>query len=274
MPVATQAEYVSVDGVPLSTPAWHTESLAELYDIAMPEGDLVTVPYLRGALAARRQLGPKRVRLPVVIYGDADSDGNPHSDVREGLLANRDEFVRDVVRPLQVGSDGLRTMVHTLPGGGTRSGPCQVVGSMRPVPVGRSALRVAVEFALTEGGLRDTTQVDVSGSGSLAVPNTGNDYQDAIIYTLTGTATSVKVENTTADPGGDIWFEFGGDLTGGVVLDTRLYTAVRGGVNVVGLVQHSGHERWCPLIPGTNTLTITPTGGTCTLQAQHYPFFA
>lgn len=275
MATANRAEYVSVDGVPLSTPAWEVESLEELYGSAETLGDFFSVPGLRGAIATRRQVGVKRVRIPVVIVGDVDSDGVPHSDVREGLLANRDEFVASFMDPPSVFSDGLRTFVHNLPGGVVRSGPCVVTGGMVPQRIGRAAFRVAPEFSLIEGGLRSTTLVDVSsGSGTLLVPNPGTGYQDSITYTLTGTATSVLIENTTADPGGSVWLDFGGNLTGGVVIDTRNYTSVRNGVDVVGLVQHSGHERWLPLVPNTtNTLTVTPTGGTCTLQAQHYPFY-
>ncbi len=280
MPLITRTEYVEIDGVPLATPAWEVTSLIELFDLADTRGELVEVPYRRGALAYRRQLGPKRVNLPLNIYGAQDQDGAAHPSAREGLQINRDLLVRDVLRPPQVFTAATRLLRAHLADGSVRSGPCQVVGRLRPTEIGPGAMAAAIELALTEGGLRDETAVDVTsasvpggGSDTLTVPNPGLDYQDAITYTLTGTATSVKLTNDTADPGGDVWLEFGGALTGGVELDTLNYLATRGGVNVVGFVTDSGHERWLPLVPGDNTITIEPTGGTATLQVEHFPFY-
>lgn len=277
----TQTEYVEVDGTPLATPAWEVEDLSPLWDAPEIRGGDLVVPYRRGVIPFRRNPAGKPVDLPLAIFGDADPDGAEHATPRVGLQLNRDTFMRDVWRPPQVGTiDGTRTLRYHLPDGSVRSGPCTVSGGLRPTPVGPSTLRVSLALNLTDGGLRDEDPVDVTsdpvGAGLddlLVVPNPGTDYQDRIVYTLTGSASSVRIINQTVSE--DVWLEIGADLASGdVELDTGTFTATRGGtLNVVGTVSHSGFERWLPLIPGDNALRIEPTGGTATLQAVHNPFY-
>lgn len=276
----TQTEYVEVDGVPLATPAWEVENLEELFGSAEPRGADLVVPYRRGVVPLRRNLGPKPVDLSVVIFGATDPDGVDHPDERAGLLANRDAFLRDVWRPPQVGTvTGTRTLRYHAPDGTTRAGPFTVAGGLKPTAIGPGALRLSLALNLTEAGLRAETPVDVTSaavpggsSDTLVVPNPGTDYQDAAVYTLSGAASSVRIINPTVST--DVWLELGADLTAGaVVIDAGAFTAIRAGVSVVGLVTHSGFERWLPLIPGDNALTIEPTGGAATLQAVHYPLY-
>lgn len=283
MPTAIRAEYAELDGVPLATAAWDTLSLVDLYDTPEIRGDNPTVAYRRGALNFRRITGPKAVTLPLIIYGDFDSDGGAHSDPREGLVINLDELKQLVIAQPRVTTDlGTRLLRHHLPGAlGTRNAPAQVVGPLSLTEVTPTTVEAALELILPEGLLIGETEDDVTsgvapdaGFLDLTVPNNGSVYQDRIIYTLTGGATtSVKLTNLTADPGGDIFLEFGGDISPGVVLDTAAFTATRSAVNVVGLITTSGFESWLPLVPGDNTIRIEPLGSTATLQAQHFPRF-
>lgn len=280
MPTANLSERLEIDGVPLSTPAWEIEDLSGLWDLGEYRGGDRAVPYRRGVLPYRRILGAKVVDLPFVILGDYDPDGALAADPRAQLWANRNELVRTVLRPLQVGTaTGDRTVRYYAPDGSTLAGPGKVVGGLRPTPVGPSAMRGSLALSLTEGGLRSETLVDVTSSSvadggqlDFTVPNPGTDYQDELTLTLTGTASVVRLTNLTADPAGGVWWEFGGTLDAGVTVDTELFTATRGGVSVVGLVTHSGYEKWLPLVPGDNTVRIEPTGGTATVQFEHYPF--
>lgn len=285
MPTPTQTEYVEIDGIPLATPAWETNDLSELWDIATILGDTPTVPYRRGVLPFRRALGGKSFSLPITIIGAEDPDGVPYADPRVGLQANRDIFMRDVIRPPRVDTiDGTRTLrYHQADGSTILAGPMLIAGGLRPQPLGPSALTGTLIGILTEGGLRDETAVNVSSASvadgnfeDVGVANPGTDYQDAMVIGLTGTATYVKLTNLTADPGGDIWLEFAGDISigTGVSIDTGAFTCLRDGVNAVGLLDYSGFERWLPLVPGqTNTIRVAPTGGTVTASFNHFPFY-
>ncbi len=281
MPTAIRSEYAELDGTPLATAAWDTLSLVDLYDTPDVRGDNPVVPYRRGALNFRRITGPKAVTLPLIIYGDFDSDGGAHSDPREGLVINLDELKQLVVAQPRVTTDlGTRLLRHHLPGSlGTRNAPAQVVGPLSLTEVTPTTVEAALELILPEGVLIGETETDLTSASApdggfldFTVPNPGTVYQDRITYTLDGgTTTSVKLTNLTADPGGDIFLEFGGDVAPTVVLDTEAFTATRATVNVVGLITFSGFESWLPLVPGNNTIRIEPQGATATLRAQHFP---
>lgn len=275
----TQDEYVELGGVPLATPAWEVTDLAPLWDTGEVRGDDRVVPYRRGVLPYRRSWGARIVELPLVIFGDASPEGVAAPPGRGQLWANRNLLVQ-AIRPLRIGTpDGTRTLTYHAPDGATYTSPASVIGNLRPQPKGPSAFAATLRLSLTAGVLRSTSLYDASspsvpggGTTDFDVDNDGTVDQDAIRYTLIGTATSVVVTNLTADPGGSVFLTFGGALTGGVELDTDLWTAVRAGtLNVLGLITFGGFERWLPLVPGTNTLRIQPTGGTCTLRVRHYP---
>lgn len=275
------AERLEIDGVPLSTPAWEIEDLSPLWDIPDVRGGDLEVPYRRGVVPFRRISGAKRVDLPFVILGGFDPDGAPATDGREQLWLNRRELIRTVIRPLQVGTvTGDRTIRYYAPDGTTISGPGKVIGGLRPQQLGPAGMRGSLSLSLSEGGLRGETESDQTSPSipdatptNFAVANIGDDYQDELRLTLTGTATQLRLTNLTADPGGDVWWEFGGAFGTGVAVDTADFSAVRDGVSVTGLVTHSGYERWLPLVPGTNTIEISPTGGNATVRFQHFPFY-
>jgi hypothetical protein len=279
---AIRAEYAELDGIPLSTAAWDTTSLLDLYEAPDVRGDNPTVPYRRGALAFRRITGPKAVTLPLVIYGDYDSTGAPHADPRAGLQANIDELKRLVLdQPRITSADGTRLLRHHLPDTTIRKALAQVVGNLGLTELAPTVVRAALDLTIPEGLMVgetvDTVTSAVASAGSFAdvvVPNNGSTYQDRIVYTLTGGATTtVKLTNLTADPGGSVYLEFGGSVAAGVVIDTAAWTAIRSAVSVLGLITYSGFESWLPLLPGNNTIRIEPVASTAQLQAAHYPRF-
>lgn len=274
------AEYLEIGGVPLSTPAWEIEDLSPLWDVPEYLGGDQAVPYRRGVVPFRRAWGGKTVDLPFAVWGDYDPDGQPAADARSQLWTNRRELVRTVLRPQLIGTNtGDQVVRYHAPDGSTLAGPGKIVGGLRPTAVGPIAFRGSLALVLSEGGLRSETETDVTSSEVLdagqldfTVPNPGDDYQDALRIDLTGTASTVKLTNLTADAGGDVFWEFGGSLDTGVAVDTSTYTAVRDSVSVVGLVTFGGFERWLPLVPGDNTVRIEPTGGTATVRFRHYAF--
>lgn len=281
MPTPVLAERLEIDGIPMSTAAWEITDLSPLWDLAEVIGEDGVVPYRRGVVPFRRALAGKRVDLPLTVFGDFDSDGTPAAPGRGQLWTNRGELVRTVYRPRQINTATGDVLVrYYAPDGVNLSGPGKVVGGMAPQELGPSAFRGSLSLMLSEGGLRSETETDVTSSvvagggfEDFAVPNIGDDFQDALRLDLTGTCTSVKLTNITADSGGDVFWEFGGTLDAGVAADTEAYTAVRGGVSVVGLITFGGFERWLPLVPGTNTVKIEPLGGTAQVRFRHFPFY-
>lgn len=271
----TRAEHVEIDGVPLATPAWEVLDASGLYDAPPVRGEDLVVPHLEGAVAARRVLDARRVTLGMVVYGDRDPEGAAYADPRAGLVANLDLLKRAVVRPVQSSVEGTRALRHHLPGGAVRSAPCHVLGPLQLGAMGPASALATLDVVVPGGVLRDEVATvagpaEFTGAGELVVANPGSADQFEVVLELSGTATSVRVRNTTWDPSGGTWLELGGSLGGGVVIDTGAWTAVRDGLSVVGLVAHAGHERWLPLVPGDSVLRIEPEVGDVALTVTHH----
>lgn len=280
MPTVTMAEHVEIGGLALATPAWQITDLSGLYASGAVRGDGHVIPFHDGRQSYRTRVDAKSVLLPIQVFGHADPDGVAYADRRVGLAANLDQLKR-VLRPVGQPGAGTRTLRHHLPDGTSiRSAGCQV-NELTLGPAGPYSYTGVLDLTIPGGLLRDETVTTVTSAsiaagatGTLNVPNAGTADQYETVITLTGTATVTRIRSTTWDPTGGTWLEFGGTPNAGVVIDTGLWTAVRGGVSVIGLVSHSGHERWLPLSAGaTNVLEILPTGGTATVKVDHYPAY-
>lgn len=275
-------EYLEFDSVPLSTPAWEITDLSPLWGTPEYRGEDKTVPYRRGVVPFRRSWGGKRVDLPFAVFGDFDPDGIPAPSARAQLWANRRELIRTVLRPPVVETgDGDRLIRYHAPDSQIYSGPGKIIGGLKPTQLGPTGMRGDLSLVLSEGGLRGETESDETSPSipdgvptNFTVSNDGDDFQDALRIDLSGSFTSVTLTNLSADPGGDVYWEFGGTPGGGVAANTSNYTATRDGVSVIGLVSFGGFERWLPLVPGDNTIEISPIGGSATVRFRHFPFYA
>jgi hypothetical protein len=284
MATPNRTEYLDIDGLPLATPAWEVTNLFELWGSADQRGDNDIIPFRRGRTPRRHHMDSKRRTLQMVIEGGVDSDGNPAVDARQQLEDNISELKLGL-RPLQHVEGGVRTATLHTPNR-VLVGPSQIRTGLQLGPIGPAAVNATLDVEFTDGVLYDVAnEVDVTesnvpggGSADLAVPNPGDADQFHVRIDLTGTATQVQLTNLTWDPDLNAYLVFGGALedTGvGTTIDTETFTAVRNGISVIGLVSHSGHEFWLPLVAGTtNTIRIEPTGGTATVRIRHYPAFA
>jgi hypothetical protein len=86
--VVAAPEWLEIDGLPLSTPAWQTDQLDDL--LATPEvrGDDILVPYGDGVRPQPRRPTVSKATVNIQIMGDTQPDGTPHASFREGLRLN------------------------------------------------------------------------------------------------------------------------------------------------------------------------------------------
>lgn len=263
MATATADEYAELDGLPLYTAAWYTNSLAALYDSSAADGEGTDLAYHHGQEPSPRWLAPRIVALPVTVIGNFDSDGDAHANVRTGLRRNLDEL-KAKLRP---DTGGTVPLIHRHPDG-DREARCQPTGPLTTRAIGPTAMRVVVDLWLPDGVMANTSSSNADGTGSaefeVEVPNPGTaDQYDATI-SLSGTATSVTI---VSDLGHSLMYS--GDLSvGAVSLKTGPMTADRVGTDVHGLVS-SSYPRWLPIPAGGDTWTVTPTGGSVTLAVSH-----
>lgn len=278
MATANQDEYLEVDGVPLDTPAWQvTNNYPWLYLPASVRGADVLVADRPGLDPAPVIRDVKRGPLAMEVYGDVDSDGAATADLPTGLRDNVDELLA-AIRPPAWTLDGTQTLRHIHPTAAARQAP----GRLTVVNfewVAGNAARLMLDCIIPRGVLRGET-VDSSTSGSVSAQTTftvthpGNDPQEQSTITLSGTATSVLLENLTWQADGDAYLDVAVDLgNGDVTIDTGQATVTQGGSDVHGNVTAGLHiwRTWLPLAPGDNDIRVTPTGGSVTVTWDHYP---
>jgi hypothetical protein len=146
--VVTAPEYLMIDGLPLSTPAWETDTLDDL--LATPEmrGDDILVPYGDGVRAQPRRPTVTKATISLQVVGDVAPDGTPQTSVRTGLrlnvealawLAGREGVAADGTRLAELHlSDATRTgRLHVLRIRFVRKGPMFATGQMElSIPAG------------------------------------------------------------------------------------------------------------------------------------------
>lgn len=273
---ADVTEWLSFDGTPLDTPAWETVDLGVIYGSPQLSGSGQPIAQRVGEHPHARLPGPKRIGLPMRIFGDRDSDGNPWSDPVEGLRRNTEELHRKLRPRLNV-TGGVATLTHHLSTGATRDGPAQLAAALETGAQDDVALRAVARLWLPDGGLADSvaTSASATDATSLVVANPGTADQLDMVVTLSGDATSVTLTNPDWGDATDLTVAV--DLSAGdVTVDTGEMTATQSGASVIASVSHTTDGafpmRWLPLIAGQdNTLGISHNGTTLTVTVDHNP---
>jgi hypothetical protein len=280
-PTATADRYLSIDGIPLDTAAWETDQLDALYD----RYELVGTPTLHiqgkaGEDAQPVTPGVKRIPVPIVVYGDVDADGVPHANPADGLEVNVEQL-RRLARPNLATADGTRTIRWHRPDRDTLTAPGLVAASFQTALQGQAAALLLFDLLLPGGVWRQTTPVqEVSSSSSstydVTIGHPGDADQTAATIVLSGTATSVRIEQRTWAAAGTTWLGVDVPLSGGAVtIDTAAFTAVQAAADVHGLLDsHTDGplDSWLPLVAGVdNVLRIIPTGGAVQTTVTHHP---
>ena len=118
---------LTIAGVDMTGPAWQVMNLHVLWLPASQRGSDVIIPGVAGRKAYQRFADATTRTLEMKITGTVDRTGATNSDLFEGLQANIDYLITNVVNPPGSG-DGTRSMVLTMPDATTRTEPVHVLG--------------------------------------------------------------------------------------------------------------------------------------------------
>jgi len=257
---STSDESITIDGVPLNTPAWIVTDTSDLLNGAPNRGGDIIVPGKRGTVARRRNLDATEVVLPLVIFGDRATDGTPYSDVRQGLLENIDAL-KKALRPNYARQDGTRELVAVI-GGSTRYARVHTSVDMQLTAAGPGAARGTITITIPGGVLRganETTTLSGTGDKTINVGGTAEIY-DAT-FTIAGTASAIRIANLSIDPSGNTYLLYTAPVTGGLLIDAaayRVFNTTGGGMQDVSVYASTGGTAaWVPLLPGENVLRLT-----------------
>lgn len=117
--VITSPEWLEIDGVPLSTPAWETTDASELWSTAQVRGADLVIPGAAGVRPYPRRPTVTSATVELVVVGDTAPDGTARSEPRAGLAVNC-ALLEALVGPNGTDADGTRlAILHYAPGGPT-----------------------------------------------------------------------------------------------------------------------------------------------------------
>lgn len=153
MTTITRNHYLSVNGVPLSTPAWWVTNLeAELLSTPDVRGSDTLVPAAAGMLANPRIVTATTRALAMVILGGVDSDGNVNADQMAGLVANV-EYLQANLGFASATGDGTVTAVWHRSNATTKTFPVTVLGLHCSKLTDRPQLSAVLELSIPAGVL-------------------------------------------------------------------------------------------------------------------------
>ena len=257
----TATEYITIDSVPLMTPAWFCDDFAELLNGPGVRGGDITAGSRPGQIARRRTLDARQASLSFVIYGDRDSEGNVNADVRAGLIENIDGL-KALLTPNLATMQGTRTLT-IVAAGYTREAQVHVSPDIQVAALGPGAARATVLVTIPEGVFRDVATVTQTftgtGSHTLTINGTGN-VLDAVIK-VTADCDSFTLVNASLN----LSLLFDAPITTWVQLYCGTFEALRSdSVNMTGYVTTTATPFWLPLKAGANALTFAVQNGTGT----------
>lgn len=255
----TSTEYITIDGIPLSTPAWQTLELSELNNAADVRGSSIVIPRRPGQIFRNKVRDSKIVNIPIIIYGDRAPDNTIYNDKREGLLLNLDLLKKALANPYQP-NDNQRLLTYYRPGL-TLETAIQTTPNIQYEEINPTTARAIIKLDIASGAFRKTTDttinqwVDDDTTFNIGIEGTGDVY--GINYNIPGAANSLIIQNLTTGAA----LEYPDPINTGLNINTFTYSAIDNTTQVGGKIITTGTPYWVPLIAGTNQLRIIRDGG-------------
>lgn len=121
----TIIERLVIDGWDSETPAWTVVDYTPLKEPADQRGSNLLIPGAVGVKALPRRNTVTVKQLPMHIFGDTGWLGDHYTDGFDGLQANIDEIIDQIVEPPGT-SDGTRLATWYVPDGTVRTASVHV----------------------------------------------------------------------------------------------------------------------------------------------------
>ena len=150
MTVVTRTEYLEVNGVALSTPAWWITNLTpEMLASPAVKGKDMDVPHAVGVLPNPRRVTVTVKQFQMVIVGTADRDGATPANYRAGLVANVEYLLAHLGIGLSTG-DGTVTAIWHRWDATTTTGPVHVLG-LHVAELNKRVVNAVLELSIPGG---------------------------------------------------------------------------------------------------------------------------
>lgn len=151
--IVTEDDYLTIDGVPMSTTAWRLKNSFVLWEPADTRGTNALIPGATGVRPRRIRSTETQKTLQLTVWGEENWNGVEYADPERGLWLNLEHFKTNVVAPPD-NSTGTRTAVLYVPDAGTGSisGSIQV-RKMRLDALNPTTLDIELDITIPGGAL-------------------------------------------------------------------------------------------------------------------------
>lgn len=113
MTVITRTEYLEVNTVPLSTPAWWITNLTpEMLSSSDVKGGDIDIPHATGSYPNPRRYAATVKQFQMVINGSSDKDGGTPANFRVGVNTNVDYLLANLGIASTTGAGTVTAIWH------------------------------------------------------------------------------------------------------------------------------------------------------------------
>lgn len=150
-PLITNTDYLTINTVPLATPAYFITNLEAIYDLDATRGKDVLIPGVAGVAAQRRRITVLDVTFGLIINGRVNDDGTATADAQVGLWAHLD-YLRANLGFANGTGNGTVSATLTRTGAATDLTESIHVEALRGMRyIGKGTVRTTLDISIPSG---------------------------------------------------------------------------------------------------------------------------
>ncbi|ETA82289.1 phage tail domain-containing protein [Youngiibacter fragilis] len=239
---------------------WDVEEVIEGIGIPKVRGSNLQVPFQHGTRWVKKRYDRRKMVFSMWIKGKDRSE----------LDQNIDTFIRGVAKP------GIHTLRRIGKNGEVREAQGELSSDINFVRKAPGYAKFALEIELPDPFFYGADEVIINETIGARTHNWIHEYMGtapliSMEIKLVGPMTNPMLQNTN----NGIWVQYLGVINTGesVVLNTRDFSCIKEGENVITTVKHGGDAYWMVFESGTNNLKLTTetTGGT--VEFRYHPSY-
>lgn len=268
--------YWDVDGTSLQTYCMNVESLSPKWTTPTHRGDDVVIAFQHGALHQRKHLEARTISLGMWVNGFGSTGAPTALGLERQFNANMKalqalffrEFADQITLTKRWKDPATGAVVSA-------SAKATLVSAFEPEMQGPHAARVSVELRLTDPFFYapEVLQELTTAGSTFSVAGDVSTSKIRLVYN--GALVNPEIVNSSLVPALSLRVGLGIANGDTVTLEVADFSAARASdsANVVGSVTRSGSRSWLRLRPGSNTLSLTVSGGSGTVSIFYRPAY-
>lgn len=244
----------------LCTNEWNVEGVVDGLGFVGFKGQDLEIPAKNGNTWIRKLYNSRSLILSCWVRGGD----------RSQLDKNIDELTKIF------GVSGLHTLQRIMRDGTIRQAQAEIYNAVYFIPKRNCYSKFSLEFSLPDpffyGTTKETDLITSVGLDNYWIhSNSGSAPVYNAVITLSGPLEMPKLINIDRN----IWIQYQGTIETGqtVTINTKDFTCLKDGVNMISAVKHSGDYTWMILDSGNTQMQLTTqfTGGS--VKIEYYPSY-